>query len=114
MVQHISDPVPRPRLANPQVPETVEQIILKAAAKEPAERFQSGEEMAEAMESTLGALTAGKRGLPPACRPLYLTSRAGDPKKGRPGTRSPLETRSRTRPVSSGAKRRSARSSTGC
>ena len=57
IVKHITEPLPIPRQVNPDIPEGVESIILKAAAKDPADRYQSAGEMAEAMESALNALT---------------------------------------------------------
>ncbi len=56
IIKHITEPLPIPHQINPNVPEDVESIILKAAAKDPAERYQSAGEMAEAMENTLNAL----------------------------------------------------------
>jgi serine/threonine protein kinase len=57
IVKHITEPLPMPRQVNPNIPKDVENIILKAAAKELDERFQSAGEMAEAMENALNALT---------------------------------------------------------
>lgn len=49
--KHISDPLPLPRTLNPNLPETMERVILKALAKNPEERFQAAGEMVEASES---------------------------------------------------------------
>src|SRR5215469_9036740 len=43
-----TDPIPPSRL-NPGVSQRVEQVLLKALAKSPADRFQNGEEMAAAL-----------------------------------------------------------------
>lgn len=45
---HIYAPLPRPRDLNPQVPESMERVLLKALAKDPEERFASVEEMLRA------------------------------------------------------------------
>ncbi len=49
--RHVHEPPPPPRAINPVLPEAVEQIILKAMAKEPAERFQSAYELLAAIDS---------------------------------------------------------------
>ncbi len=42
---------PKPREHNPEIPEALEAIVLKALAKSPAERYQSCEEMASDLEA---------------------------------------------------------------
>lgn len=43
--KHISDPLPLPRQLNPSIPEAVEQVILKALAKQADDRYQTADEM---------------------------------------------------------------------
>jgi beta-lactam-binding protein with PASTA domain/tRNA A-37 threonylcarbamoyl transferase component Bud32 len=43
--KHVKEPVPLPRQINPAVPPALESVILKAMAKDPADRYQSAEEM---------------------------------------------------------------------
>ena len=51
LFQHVYTP-PRPlREINPYIPEILEQIAAKALAKAPQDRFQSAEEMAQALEA---------------------------------------------------------------
>ncbi|HVY26341.1 MAG TPA: protein kinase [Polyangiaceae bacterium] len=50
-------PLPRLREKAPWVPETVEQWFQRACAKEPLERFQSADEMSEALQAAAGGLT---------------------------------------------------------
>jgi len=57
--KHISDPLPLPRSLNPAIPERVEQVILKALAKAPADRFQTTAHMARALEEAIAAEQAG-------------------------------------------------------
>jgi eukaryotic-like serine/threonine-protein kinase len=51
-------PIP-PGEANPELPEAAARLVAKAVAKEPAERFQSGREMAQAMMALGGEATGG-------------------------------------------------------
>jgi serine/threonine protein kinase/pSer/pThr/pTyr-binding forkhead associated (FHA) protein len=53
LMQHIADPLPLPRLMNPQLPESVEWVILKALAKNPDDRFQTAGEMVQALQQAL-------------------------------------------------------------
>jgi len=46
---HIHEPLPLPRHARPDVPEAVERVILKAMAKDPDDRFQTADEMVDAL-----------------------------------------------------------------
>jgi serine/threonine-protein kinase len=58
VIKHISAPMPPPRQVNPNIPDDLEALILKATAKSPADRFQSADEMALAMERVLNNLAA--------------------------------------------------------
>jgi len=44
-IKHISEPLPTIQSVSPNVPETVERVILRATAKDPEERFSSVAEM---------------------------------------------------------------------
>ena len=46
ILKQVSQPLPSARLVNPRVPEAVEQIINRATAKQPAERYQTCGEFA--------------------------------------------------------------------
>lgn len=50
IAKHVSEPPPRPCDLVPSIPDGVEAIVLKALAKNPADRFQSMTEFAEALE----------------------------------------------------------------
>ncbi len=60
VIKHISAPMPMPSKVNPETPDFLETIILKATAKNPADRFQTAEEMAQAMENALARLTSSE------------------------------------------------------
>jgi len=51
--KHIQDPLPPPRDLNPNLPEAVEAVILKALAKDPADRYQTAREMVEALQAAI-------------------------------------------------------------
>jgi len=53
IIEHLYSPLPMPRSINPDLPETVERVILKALAKEPADRYQSGAELAAAFRAAV-------------------------------------------------------------
>lgn len=50
LLQHLRDPIPRPAAYAPGLPPSVEQIILRAMAKNPAARYQRADEMALALD----------------------------------------------------------------
>ncbi|MBN1993602.1 MAG: protein kinase [Anaerolineae bacterium] len=64
ILKHISEPPAPPRTLNPHLPAGVEAIIQKALEKKPAHRFQSVQEMLEALEETVALPLAGLPPLP--------------------------------------------------
>jgi serine/threonine protein kinase len=65
-----SEPIP-PRLANPEIPEKVEQILLKALRREPDERYQTCGEFVKALQEASQAYMKVES--------LYKASRAPSP-----------------------------------
>src|SRR5918996_4464135 len=53
LFKHISDPLPPPSLVKPDVPASIEQVILKALAKEPKDRFDTAAEFLAAWKRAL-------------------------------------------------------------
>ncbi len=49
IVKHLQDAPLPPRLINPDLPESIENVILKALAKKPGDRYQTGAELAHAL-----------------------------------------------------------------
>jgi len=69
-----TDPVP-PRKLNPAVPEALDRVILKCLAKSPAERYQTGEELARDLAAVRATgMAAGLRSAAPV-----VTSHVNDP-----------------------------------
>jgi serine/threonine protein kinase len=61
LMKHLNDPLPLPSKLDPSLPPSFEQIVLKALAKDPADRFQSAAEMLDATKSMLHGLSGDKR-----------------------------------------------------
>jgi serine/threonine protein kinase len=55
VIKHITALLPLPREVNAAIPETVERVILKALAKDPADCDQTAEGMAKALEEAVTA-----------------------------------------------------------
>jgi hypothetical protein len=64
MAAHVETPPPPPHHANPEISFDLEQAILRALAKDPANRFQSAAEFRQALEAI-----SGFSGPPPAPEP---------------------------------------------
>ncbi len=54
MSHHLSTPPPVPSSINPSIPKAMDQVILKALAKNPAERFESTAKLADAFKDAAG------------------------------------------------------------
>jgi serine/threonine-protein kinase len=68
--KHISEPPKPPSEANPEISADIDAVVLKALAKDPADRYQSANEMKADVESVLS-------GHPPAATTLLPTSMIG-------------------------------------
>jgi serine/threonine protein kinase len=49
MLKHVNEAVPLPRQFNPRLPDGVERVLLKALSKKPDDRYQTAQEMIEAI-----------------------------------------------------------------
>jgi serine/threonine protein kinase/ligand-binding sensor domain-containing protein len=57
-LMHVHNPLPPPRQRQPDMPEYLERVILRAMAKNPADRFQNADEMAAALRAASTSSTA--------------------------------------------------------
>jgi serine/threonine-protein kinase len=49
LMKHLNDPLPLPRQIDPTIPEPFERVLLKSLSKRPEDRYQSAEEMIQAL-----------------------------------------------------------------
>jgi len=61
-LKHVSEPPTAPTRINPSVPPELEQVVMWALNKNPADRPQSADEFIAALEAARGAIVAGARG----------------------------------------------------
>ncbi len=77
VLKRVNEPLPMPRSLNPDIPEPVERVLLKALAHKPEDRYDSAEEMVQALKGGFGpepadiamntvpsGITAGKTATP--------------------------------------------------
>ena len=55
VMKHISEPLPPPRSVNPDIPEGVEQVLLKAMSKDPRDRHSRAGELSRALAEAFEA-----------------------------------------------------------
>ena len=81
MFQITSDPYPDPLLIRPDLPPAIVPVIDKALKKNPDERFQTGDEMAEAIKAVMAGKTPHFNSTPaPAAAPAAQAAPAAAPK----------------------------------
>jgi serine/threonine protein kinase len=72
LMKHLNDPLPLPRQLDPDLPLAFEELVLKALAKAPEERFQSAAAMAAALENVLPVVSPEPRpSLAPPARGVF-------------------------------------------
>jgi serine/threonine protein kinase len=74
IVKHLQEQPLPPRLLNPDLPQIIEDIVLKAMAKKPGDRFQTAAEMAHALRQSLSNLeNAAFAAIPGSVQPAQVT-----------------------------------------
>ena len=66
MMMHVNDPVPDLRDLNPEVPDDLFEVINKALAKDPNDRYQTAAQMSAALRNVLGRIKSGASAETPA------------------------------------------------
>ncbi len=61
LFKHISDPLPPPSLVKPDIPPSIEQVLLKALAKDPKDRFATATEFLAAWNRALETRETAQR-----------------------------------------------------
>jgi serine/threonine protein kinase/regulation of enolase protein 1 (concanavalin A-like superfamily) len=94
--KHIQDPLPSARKVNPELPEAVELVLLKALAKEPDQRYQTAEQFVRAIQRAIPDVLTPEETLlapaiadatlisPPPEEPTVLSSAPGEPLLAQP------------------------------
>ena len=78
VVKHITEPLPMPRKMNPELPESVERVIMKALAKRPDDRYETAGKMAAALRKAVAGIdTAVAEAAPPP--PIGVIGAPGAP-----------------------------------
>jgi serine/threonine protein kinase len=81
LFKHISDPLPPPSLVKPDIPPVIEQVLLKALAKEPRDRFATAAEFVAAWERALRDRETVQRPTDAATVPPVGTASGAQPQK---------------------------------
>ncbi|MDQ2805818.1 MAG: protein kinase [Chloroflexota bacterium] len=55
VIKHINEPLPLPRTLDPTIAPSMERLVFKALAKDPADRFQTADEFVQATQAAIAA-----------------------------------------------------------
>ncbi len=84
VMKHISEPLPPPRSINPHIPESVEQVLLKAMSKRPEDRYDRAGELSRALAEAFEVAAADRpTAIPPTTIPEALPDVVEEPEKPR-------------------------------
>lgn len=88
LLAHATEPVPDVREIRPELPESVAEVVRRAMAKDPADRYQSASELAEALRSA-AAGEPGRPAAPPAAHDDMIMTMPV-PEAVKPPTKTPV------------------------
>ena len=74
VVKHITAPVPHPSAFNPDISEPVERVVMKALAKDVADRYGSAKELSSALKKATASVSSPK--VKPVEKPAPLPDRS--------------------------------------
>ena len=86
ILKHISDPLPPPSVRKKDIPEPIEQVILKALAKDPSDRYATASEFLSAWKRALEDGETIQRSPEPKSAPDSRTWTALDQTQGQPAS----------------------------
>jgi serine/threonine protein kinase len=86
VVKHITSPLPLPRTLNPDIPGSVERVVLKALAKDPNDRYHRAGELVAALET---ATRQTEPEVEKAARPSSVSPAPGPSRQAQPAPVSP-------------------------
>jgi serine/threonine protein kinase/ligand-binding sensor domain-containing protein len=100
VLKQINEPLPPPRNLNPAIPEAVEQVLFRALAKEPDDRFQSCQSFADALQAAYQSFTEHQTAAlaAPTTPPTRPAIDASSTRESRPTTSPPTTPPSARRP----------------
>ncbi|MCY1014715.1 protein kinase domain-containing protein [Pyxidicoccus sp. MSG2] len=75
MLQIVESDIPAPRSINPDVPEALEAVALRALSRDASQRFTSGREMSRAIEAALGSELFDEDGITAVMGDLFADKR---------------------------------------
>jgi serine/threonine protein kinase len=87
ILKHVSDPLPLPSLIKPDIPASIEQIILKALAKDPRDRFATADAFLAAWKRALEEKDTVRRPAEPMSMPAVRATTAAPVTRAIPNAR---------------------------
>lgn len=66
VLKHVNEPIPSPKAVNPDLPPAIEEIIFKAMAKDPDDRYQSVHEFARELRQAVRQSNIDLAAVPPS------------------------------------------------
>jgi hypothetical protein len=82
VMKHISEPLPPPRSVSPNIPEGVEQVLLKAMAKKPEDRYSRAGELSRALAEAFQAAAVGEAPTAISVMPEEIPEVVEEPEEG--------------------------------